>query len=372
MVKCQVVMDAMEKLAPRRLAEIWDNPGLLVGSPGQEIHRILVCLDVRPEIAQRAVREKFDLIVAHHPLIFHPLKKIRTDLPEGRLLTVLLQGSVAVLAAHTNLDIAAGGVNDVLAERIGLDHLEPFKVTAQGELVKLAVYVPLKQAEAVRSAITAAGAGHIGRYSDCTFQVVGQGTFLPEEGTNPFIGEAGRLARVDEVRIETIFPVEREGRVLQAMKKAHPYEEPAYDLYSLRNPGREESLGRVGYLSAPLPVEDFAAEVKARIGADYVRLVRAGDRAVRKVALCSGSGAEFIEKAAILGCDAYVTGDVRYHDAQRAAALGMHVIDAGHFATEQIVVPVLARYLSEALAKAKGGVEVVADDQARDFFTLIT
>lgn len=372
MVKCQVVMDAMEKLAPRRFAEAWDNPGLLVGSPAQTIHRILVCLDVRPEIAERAAREKFDLIVAHHPLIFHALKKIRTDLPEGRLLATLIQGGVAVMAAHTNLDIAAGGVNDVLAAHLGLDHWEPFKVTVQGELVKLAVYVPLAEAEAVRSAITAAGAGHIGRYSDCTFQVAGQGTFLPEEGTAPFVGEAGRLTRVEEVRIETIFPAEQEGRVVRAMKKAHPYEEPAYDLYPLRNVGRAESLGRVGYLPAPLSAEAFAAEVKENLGAGYVRLVRAGERAVKKVAICSGSGAEFIDKAAILGCDAYVTGDVRYHDAQRAAALGIHVIDAGHFATEQIVVPVLAQYLAEALAKAKGGVEVVADDSARDFFTLIS
>lgn len=372
MVKCQVVMDAMEKLAPRKLAETWDNPGLLLGSPAQEIRRILVCLDVRPEIATRAVAEGFDLIVAHHPLIFHALKKIRTDLPEGRLLATLLKGDVAVLAAHTNLDIAAGGVNDVLAARIGLHSLTPFHVTAREALVKLAVYVPTAQAESVRSAVTAAGAGHIGRYRDCTFQVMGQGSFLPEEGTHPFIGEVGRLARVEEVRIETIFPAEREGRVLRAMKKAHPYEEPAYDLYPLRNAGREESLGRVGYLPVPLSADDFAAQVKENIGAAYVRLVRADDRPVQKVALCSGSGAEFIDQAAILGCDAYVTGDVRYHDAQRAAALGLHVVDAGHFATEQIVVPVLARRLTEALAKAKGGVEVVADDGARDFFTLIT
>lgn len=371
MVKCQVVMDAMEKIAPRRLSESWDNPGLLLGSPAQEIRRILVCLDVRPELAARAVREKFDLIVAHHPLIFRPLKKLRTDLPEGRLLSALLKGEVAVMAAHTNLDIAAGGVNDVLAARLGLTDIAPLKVTAQGELVKLAVYVPTAQAEAVRSALTAAGAGHIGRYSACTFQVEGLGTFLPAEGTNPFVGEIGRLSRVEEVRIETIFPVEKEKTVLRAMKKAHPYEEPAYDLYLLRNTGRAESLGRVGRLSAPISAEAFAQKVKAQLRTKYVRLVHAGDRQVEKVGLCSGSGAEFIDTAAMLGCDAYVTGDVRYHDAQRAAALGLHVIDAGHFATEQIVVPVLAQYLTEALAKAKGHVEVVADESARDFFTLI-
>ena len=156
---------------------------------------------------------------------------------------------------------------------------------------------------------------------------------------------------------------------MHAMLKAHPYEEVAYDLYSLRNPGRAESLGRIGRLSAPMTADAFAARVKDALGADYVRLVRAGERRVEKVGLLSGSGAEFIDKAAIMGCDAYVTGDVRYHDAQRAVELGLHVIDAGHFASEQIIVPVLARYLADAMTP--GGVEVIADDTARDFFTLV-
>lgn len=369
MVKCQAVMDAMERLAPRRLAEEWDNPGLLLGSPAQEVRRILVCLDVRDTLADRAIMEKFDLIVAHHPLIFRGIKNLRTDRPEGRLIEKLIRGGVAVFAAHTNLDIAAGGVNDALAERIGLTDLEPFKVMEIEELVKLAVYVPKDEADAVREAITDAGAGHIGRYRACTFNVAGQGTFLPEAGTHPFIGHPGRMETVDEVRIETIFPAAIERRIVHAMLKAHPYEEVAYDLYSLRNPGRAESLGRIGRLSAPMTADAFAARVKDALGADYVRLVRAGERRVEKVGLLSGSGAEFIDKAAIMGCDAYVTGDVRYHDAQRAVELGLHVIDAGHFASEQIIVPVLARYLADAMPP--GGVEVIADDTARDFFTLV-
>ena len=263
MIKCRDVMDVMERIAPKKLAEEWDNPGLLVGSPEDEVRRILVCLDVREETAERARAEGFQMIVAHHPVIFRGLKKLRTDLPDGRLLGALLRAGVAVFVAHTNLDCAEGGVNDVLAARIGLDP---------------ATVGPLGNAESL-----------------------------------------------------------------------------------------SESLGRVGKLSAPMEAKKFAALVKKGLGSASVRFISGGDRPVKKVGLCSGSGAEFIERAAMLGCDAYVTGDVRYHDAQRAAALGIHVIDAGHFATEQPVVEILTARLVEELGEKA---EVVADDRERDFFEI--
>ena len=264
MVKCQDVMDVMEHIAPKRLAEDWDNPGLLVGSPEGEVRRILVCLDVREETAARAQTEGFQMIVAHHPVIFRGVKKLRTDLPDGRLLGALLRADVAVFTAHTNLDCAEGGVNDVLAARIG----------------------------------------------------------LAPESIAP-LGHAETLS---------------------------------------------ESLGRVGKLPALMDARKFAEQVKKGLGAANVRFVSGGSHAVKKVGLCSGSGAEFIERAAFLGCDAFVTGDVRYHDAQRAAALGIHVIDAGHFATEQPVVEILAARLAEALGEK---VDIVADDTARDFFETV-
>ncbi len=371
MVKCQVIMDAMENIAPRRLAEEWDNPGLLLGSPAQNVNRLLVCLDVSEAVVERAIAEKCDMIVSHHPLIFHAIRKLRTDLPQGHLLQRLLANDIAVYAAHTNLDIAAGGVNDVLAARIGCTGLEPFDVTAQEELIKLAVYVPADSAEVVRQAITKAGAGCIGNYSCCTFRVEGKGTFLPMEGTKPFIGRQGRLETVDEVRIETILPARMESRVVKAMLKAHPYEEAAYDLYPLHNKGRIESLGRIGYLSQPLIPEAFAEQVRCGLGADYVRLVRAGNKQIRKVALCSGSGAEFIAKAAFMGADAYVTGDVKYHDAQQAVGLGIHLVDAGHFPTEFPVVSVLVNRLEKALAGHSGKVEILEDRESEDLFTVV-
>ena len=371
MVKCQVVMDAMERIAPRRLAEDWDNPGLLLGSPAQEVSRIFVCLDVDEAAVDAAVRQGADMIVSHHPLIFRAMKQLRTDLPLGRLLQRLMEHHIAVYAAHTNLDIAVGGVNDVLAGLLGLQALGPLSVTAEEELIKLAVYVPEEYAERVRTAITEAGAGCIGRYSCCTFRVAGEGTFLPAEGTRPFIGEPGRLERVAEVRIETILPAAMEKRGLRAMLRAHPYGEAAYDLYPLKNKGEISSLGRIGLLPETVDVQSFAQKVCAALPASHVRLVAAGDRKVKKVALCSGSGAEFISRAAFLGADVYVTGDVKYHDAQQAIAKGMHVIDAGHFATEYPVVPVLARRLAAELEGVRGDIAVACDTQARDVFSVV-
>lgn len=269
MVSCQVVMDALERIAPKRLAEDWDNPGLLVGALNQDIRKILVCLDVSDQVVEQAIRSGADMIVAHHPLIFKGMKKIRTDLPLGHRLQQLLKHDIAVAAVHTNLDIAVGGVNDVLAKAIGLSKLSTFVIASQSA------------------------------------------------------------------------------------------------------DGTVESMGRMGRLPAPMAVHDFAQQVREALPTEHVRLVNAGARPVRKVALCSGSGAEFIHKAAFMGADAYVTGDVKYHEAQQAVELGMHVIDAGHFGTEFPVVAVLKERLIQELVEAKGSVEVLADEDSQDFFEIV-
>lgn len=263
MVKLQDVMQAMERIAPRRLAEEWDNPGLLVGSPHDEVRKILVALDVREETVERAIEDGCDLIVAHHPLIFRGLKAVRTDDATGRKIARLIKADISVFAAHTNLDSAAGGVNDVLAEELELKGVVPL----------------------------AEGAAD---------------------------GEPG--------------------------------------------------LGRIGSLDAEFSLDDFAARVKAKLGLSSMRIVRAGAHRISRVALCGGSGAEFIGRAAAKGADVYVTGDVKYHDAERAIGLGIHILDAGHFATEQ---PIVAR-LAERLKKELGdGVEIVAETKSSDFFKFI-
>ena len=268
MLSVQTIMSALERIAPRRLAEDWDNPGLLVGSFAQKVNRLMVALDVDDAVVEEAIERRADMIVAHHPAIFRGMKQLRTDLPLGRRLAALLTHGIAVAAAHTNLDITRGGVNDVLAERLGLEKLSTFITTAQAD-------------------------------------------------------------------------------------------------------GSAESLGRIGTLPAPVAIDDFAHSVRERLGVSHVRLVRAADRPVRRVAVVGGAGAEFIDTAVRRGADVYLTGDVKYHEAQRAAEQGMHLIDAGHFGTERPVLPVLADLLRAELAAEHGTVEILVTETQRDVFDVI-
>lgn len=370
-VKCQVIMDALENLAPRYLAESWDNVGLLVGSPTQTVEKILVCLDVSEAVVEQAIAENIQMIVAHHPLIFKSLKNLRTDLPQGRVLAKLLKHDIIVFAAHTNLDTVNGGVNDVLAECLALTEVRPLTVSYQEPLVKLVIFVPLSHAGEVQIAIGKAGAGHIGNYSNCSFQVQGKGAFMPLEGTHPFVGKVGELESVDEVRIETILPERMMNKVVKAMRKAHPYEEAAYDIYPLKNIGVSMGLGRIGLLETSLKIEAFAEKVKAALNVSHVRMIGNKDREIRKVALCSGSGAEFISKAAFAGADVLVTGDVKYHEAQKALEYGLHVIDAGHFATEMPIAKRVAAYLEECALRGKWQIGIQADALSQDIFTML-
>lgn len=369
-VKCQVIMDAMDKLAPRNLAESWDNVGLLVGSPAQNISKILIALDVTQAVADEAAAIGADMIIAHHPLIFKGITNVRTDLPHGKLLSRLLKADIAVYAAHTNLDIAPGGVNDILANKLGLQEITPLAVTASETLLKLVVFVPETHVEQVRSAITAAGAGHVGNYSHCTFQTAGTGTFVPLAGTNPFIGTQGKLEYVAEFRLETILPEKISKRVIKAMLKAHPYEEVAYDLYRLNNEGTVFSLGRIGKLPSPVKLAEFATQVKTALSIKFISVCGPHDKLVNKVAVCGGSGASLINKAAFAGADVLVTGDVKYHEAQDALNAGLAVIDAGHFATEQPVTAYLAEVLRQYAVKDKWQVEVQEDTVSTDTFTI--
>ena len=371
MIKCQVVMDAMDRLAPRYLAEDWDNVGLLIGSPAQDIHKILTCLDVTENIIDTAIAQNYDMIISHHPFLFRGIKRIATDKPLGRMLQKLLSHNIAVFAAHTNLDTTFGGVNDVLAEKLNLTDLKPLTISYREEIVKLGVNVPAEFADKVREAIGRAGAGAIGNYKECSFQFSGQGRFTPLEGAAPFIGKQDKNETVNEVRIETIMPVKIKKRVIRAMLKAHPYEVPAYDIIPTQNVYNENGLGRIGKLQMPMDIMDFAKMAKQNLPGDTFRLVKSNDKPVQKVALCSGAGVEFLDKAAMQGADTYVTGDVKYHEAQHAQELGINLIDAGHFGTEMPIAQTLADYLQKENTENKWQIEITADTTAKDVFTTI-
>ncbi|MDF2963101.1 MAG: Nif3-like dinuclear metal center hexameric protein, partial [Paenibacillus sp.] len=238
LAKGQNIIQLMEELAPKHYAVPDDKIGLQLGTLQKEITGVLVALDVNDEVAQEAVRLGANLIIAHHAIIFRPLAHLQTDSPAGRLYEKLIKHDIAVYIAHTNLDVAEGGVNDMMAEALGLTGLSPLEDLHTDKLKKLVVFVPAEHAERVRQALFQAGAGYIGQYSHCSFNLEGTGTFVPETGSEPFIGKQGKLEQVNEVRVETVVPQSVERKAIQAMLKAHPYEEVAYDLYQLDLKGR--------------------------------------------------------------------------------------------------------------------------------------
>lgn len=365
-VSLRIIMDALEAIAPLRLAEGWDNVGLMVGSPEQIVQNVLVAVDLTAAVLAQAEKTGANLIITHHPFIFSPLKSIRTDSAGGSLLARLIKADIAVYSAHTNLDAAVGGVSDVLAGKLGLTDVRPLVADTGEKLIKLAVFVPESHLEAVAQAITAAGAGHIGNYSHCTFRSAGMGTFMPLEGTNPFTGVQGRLEYTPECRLETIMPAAEAKRVVAAMIKAHPYEEVAYDLYPLENKIAFAGLGRVGTLPAKVMFDELVEAVKAVLALEVVRVAGAVSGPVKTVAVCGGAGGSFIRKAYEAGADCFVTGDIKYHEAQEAVELGIAVIDAGHFATEQPVVSSLVARLNEWARHGGWEINIQADQISRD------
>lgn len=349
--KTSDIAGIINKIAPVALAETWDNPGLQIGDPAAEATRIMVALDPTPAVIDSALAASCHLLVTHHPLIFKPLKSISTATPQGALIQRAIKGGLSIISLHTNYDIADGGLNDLLARKIGLSSCAPLKVTAVRELVKLVAFVPVAQVEQVRSALFPFAAP-LGRYRDCSFAAGGTGTFTPLEGAEPFTGTVGELATVSEERLELLLERADLARAVKALLAAHPYEEPAFDIYPLLNEGARLGLGRVGRLSEPVTLSEYVEQLRGALAAPALRYV--GDPSVRvsKVALCSGSGASLLHDAVRGGADVLVTGDLKYHEARDAQDLGLAVIDAGHFPTEIIMVEEIAGRLDRALGAA--------------------
>ena len=303
------IVNVLNTWAPLSLKESWDNPGLLIGNPDETVDKLLVTLDVMMDTVDYAIEQGVTMIVSHHPVIFDGLKSLRTDTYNGAMYQKLLTHHIAVYSAHTNLDSADGGVNDVLAGLLGLTDVEGLVPVSEDKLYKIAVYVPESHSDALRKALADSGAGYIGNYSDCSFTVKGEGRFKPHEGTNPFIGSVGKVETVAEERIETIVPESLLNQVLPAMVKAHPYEEPAYDIYPLKNAVHSFTMGRVGNWPTPEPAAAVLRKIKDILHRDALSYAGDTDVTVRRVALLGGGGAGFINLAKQAGADLYLTGD---------------------------------------------------------------
>lgn len=366
--KVSDILGITNKIAPSHFAESWDNVGLQLGDPVRQVSRLMVALDPGAPAVEAAIEAGCQLLITHHPFIFTPLKKISSTDETGRLAIAALKNDLAIISLHTNYDIAEGGVNDLLAERLELQGTLPLRVTGAEEFVKIALFVPRGFEEKLLAALSGSIAA-IGNYRDCSFQGEGVGRFTPLPGAQPFVGEVGVAHRENESRVEFLVARERLTAAVAALKAAHPYEEPAFDIYPVLNRGAARGLGRIGTLPELSSAGEFASRVKERLGAPGVRLVGEAGRRVRKVAICGGSGASLLHEAHRKGADLLVTGDVKYHEAREAEALGMALVDAGHFATEHPMVAGLARTLRLALEGKRFETEVVEYQEERDPFT---
>lgn len=346
-MRIKEVINALEAWAPRSLQEDYDNCGLQVGDPGTEVSAAMVCLDCTEQVVEEAARMGCGLIISHHPVIFRGLKSLAGGGPVERTVLSAIRHGIALYAIHTNLDNVIDGVNGEIAARLGLTGVQVLD-PKPAQLRKLVVYVPMDHADAVRNTLFSAGAGHIGNYDECSFTVGGMGTFRPGPGSSPFLGEQGTRESVAEFRLEFIYSTPQERTILAAMRAAHPYEEVAYDLLPLANTDPRVGSGLVGELPGPMEEQAFLQHLKEVFSLAVVRHTRLLGRPVKRVALCGGSGAFLIGKARSAGADAYLTGDVKYHEFFEADGR-LLLADIGHYGSEQFTMHLIQRRLREVL-----------------------
>ncbi|OBJ15174.1 Nif3-like dinuclear metal center hexameric protein [Mycobacterium sp. 1245801.1] len=335
-VKLADVIAVLDEAYPPRLAESWDSVGLVCGDPDDELRSVTVAVDATPEVVDEV--PDAGLLLAHHPLLLRGVDTVAASTPKGALVHRLIRTGRSLFTAHTNADSACPGVSDALAAVLGL-HVEAVlePATDAPDLDKWVVYVPAENADAVRAAVFAAGAGHIGDYSHCSWSVSGIGQFLPHEGASPAVGSVGNVERVAEDRFEVVAPARSRAAVLAAMRAAHPYEEPAFDIFALVPPPGDTGLGRVATLARPEPLRDFVSRVSAALPRTSWGVRAAGDpdMPVSRVAVCGGAGDSLLAAAAGAGVQAFVTADLRHHPAdEHRRASEVALIDVAHWASE--------------------------------------
>lgn len=344
-MKIQEIVDALERFAPLPLQDGFDNAGLQIGLTDAEVTGALLCLDVTEAVIDEAVSLGYNVIVSHHPLIFKGYKSVTGRDHVERCMMKAIKHDIVVYSAHTNLDNALGGVNFKMADKIGLVNvsvLEP----KENSLLKLATYVPVQYADKVRNALFDAGCGCIGRYDACSYNVAGKGTFRALEGTHPFCGQTGEKHVEDEVRIETVLPAYLKGTALRALQEAHPYEEPAYDLYPLQNEWGQMGAGVIGELPGEEDETEFLNRIKEIFQVGCVRHNRLSGKPVKTVALCGGAGAFLIPRAIARGADAFITGEIKYHDYFNYESKIL-LAEIGHYESEQYTKELLQEIIQK-------------------------
>ncbi|MBK5284404.1 MAG: Nif3-like dinuclear metal center hexameric protein [Bacteroidia bacterium] len=345
MTTIKEVVSVLANLAPPALQESYDNSGLLIGDDTKKIRGVLICIDVTEEIIEEAARKKCNLIISHHPLLFSPLKRITGKNYIERSVIKAIQKQISVYAIHTNLDNVPLGVNKIIADKLGLINTKILQPMTN-LLKKLVTFCPLKHSEKVRRALFNAGGGRIGNYDECSFMVSGTGTFRGSEKTNPFVGKRGVQHREQEERIEMIFESFRQKKIVNALLASHPYEEVAYDIYTLENVHQNIGAGLIGELKNPVREVSFLRMVKKNMQTGCLRHTKLLGNNVQRVAVCGGSGSFLLKDAIKSGVGVFVTADFKYH--QFFDAEGTIVIaDIGHFESEQFTTEIIKDYLSD-------------------------
>ena len=358
--RLQQACEALQKLAPVELAQSWDNVGLLAGDPAAPVNKVMLCIDLTPEVAEEAVRGQVDLVVAYHPPIFKPVHRMtaQSSGPEASVFRCIANG-IAVYSTHTALDAADGGTNDVLASLCGIRRTKPLQYVhdAGEKQCKFVTFVPAEHLEAVAEAMFAAGAGIIGDYGKCSYRLEGYGTFLGSEATSPAVGRAGMYERVEEVRLETACPIKKVPQVTAALFAVHPYEEPAFDIYPLKS-APVRGAGRYGCLPRPISLRQLARKLKRTIGANCVQIVGQPQQQVSRAIVAVGAAGALPFSIPLSNEDVIVTGEIRHHDALTILRRGCCAIALNHWTSER---PVLHAF-GERLAEMVPGVSVSMSD----------
>ncbi len=338
MIKLKEIVSYLDQVAPPSYQESYDNSGLLTGNKEMEVSGALLTIDVTEAVISEAVHLGVNLIIAHHPVIFRGLKKLTGDHPVERTVIAALRNDIAIFAGHTNFDSIAGGVSTRMAQKLGLQNIR-ILAPKKGTLLKLVTYVPPAYLEKVRKAIFQAGAGTIGNYDECSFNVTGEGTFRGSENTHPFAGQPGKRHAEKEVRTETIFPAPYQNRIIHALVEAHPYEEPAYDIYPLDNEYPLAGSGVTGEFPDPVVEHDLLDKLKNTFHTSCIRHSPLLGKPVKTIALCGGTGSFLLPAAMRTGNDFFVTADFKYHEFFEADGK-IVIADIGHFESEQFTTEI--------------------------------
>lgn len=348
-MKIKEIIAAIEEVAPVSFQESWDNSGLIVGNPSDEAHSALITLDVTEAVVDDAVAHNENLIIAHHPVVFGGLKKLNGKNDVERAVMKAIKNDVAIYAAHTNIDVVKNGVSWMMARKLGLTNLKTL-VPQKGLLKKLVTFIPVNDAEKLKQALFNAGAGNIGNYDSCSFNVEGKGSFRGGEATNPYVGKPGEIHFEEELRIETVFPAHIQSKVISALIDAHPYEEVAYDIYPLDNVHNEVGLGVVGDLPETAEALEFLKTVKEAFQCRALRYTNIHQKSISRIALVGGAGSSFLRDAMAAKADVFITGDFKYHqffDAENRIIIA----DIGHYESEQFTKELFYEIVTNKFSK---------------------